>query len=179
MGLLLTLLLGIFIIIGAIIVFITKNNDKFIEFSISLACGVILMLITTHLLPEAYEKALKETNLPIAEKFLTIFSFYKQLLISKGYEKYTNYLYTSAQGYYSSDPYAPFFVRKACRNFQKCFELLKKYFIVETKNINYYNIYNQKIVESNFLKIPDSSLSSSDISAEFFNSSESSNKAAA
>lgn len=55
MGLLLTLLLGLFIVLGAIIVFITKNNDKFIEFSISLACGVILMLITTHLLPEAYE----------------------------------------------------------------------------------------------------------------------------
>lgn len=55
MGLLLTLLLGLFIIVGAIIVFITKNNDKFIEFSISLAFGVIAMLIFTHLLPEAYE----------------------------------------------------------------------------------------------------------------------------
>lgn len=55
MGLLLTLLLGLFIILGASIVFITKNNDKFIQFSISLAFGVILMLILTDLIPEAYE----------------------------------------------------------------------------------------------------------------------------
>lgn len=55
MGLLLTLLLGLFIILGAIIVFATNNNDKFIEFSISLATGVITMLILTDLLPEAYE----------------------------------------------------------------------------------------------------------------------------
>ena len=55
MGLLLTLVLGIFIIIGALIVFLVKNNDRFIEFSISLAFGVIVMLIFTDLLPEAYE----------------------------------------------------------------------------------------------------------------------------
>lgn len=55
MGLLLTLLLGVFIIVGALIVFITKNNNRFINFSISLAFGVILMLIITDLIPEAYE----------------------------------------------------------------------------------------------------------------------------
>lgn len=55
MGLLLTLVLGIFILIGALIVFITKNNDKFVEFSISLAFGVIVMLIFIDLIPEAYE----------------------------------------------------------------------------------------------------------------------------
>lgn len=55
MGLLLTLLLGLFIIIGAIVVFVTKNNDKFVQFSISLAFGVIAMLIGGHLLPEAFE----------------------------------------------------------------------------------------------------------------------------
>lgn len=55
MGLLLTLILGIFIILGAVIVFITKNNDKFVEFSISLAFGVMIMLITLDLIPEAYE----------------------------------------------------------------------------------------------------------------------------
>lgn len=55
MGLLLTLLLGLFIIIGAVIVFVTKNNDKFIQFSISLAFSVMLMLIAIDLLPEAYE----------------------------------------------------------------------------------------------------------------------------
>ncbi len=55
MGLLVTLALGFFILLGAGIVFLMKNNDKFIQFSISLAFGVILMLITIDLLPEAYE----------------------------------------------------------------------------------------------------------------------------
>jgi len=55
MGLWLTLLLGIFIILGALIVFYTDNSDKFIEFSISLATGVILMLITVDLIPEMLE----------------------------------------------------------------------------------------------------------------------------
>lgn len=55
MGLLLTLILGIFIILGAVIVFLTKNNDKFVQFSISLAFGVMIMLIALDLLPEAYE----------------------------------------------------------------------------------------------------------------------------
>lgn len=55
MGLLLTLALGLFIILGALIVFLTKNNDKFVQFSISLAFGVMLMLIALDLFPEAYE----------------------------------------------------------------------------------------------------------------------------
>ena len=55
MALLLTLILGIFIIIGAVIVFLTKNNDRFVEFSISLAFGVMGMLIFIDLLPEAFE----------------------------------------------------------------------------------------------------------------------------
>jgi len=55
MGLLFTLVLGIFIIIGAVIVFLTKNNDKFVQFSISLAFGVMAMLVVLDLLPEAYE----------------------------------------------------------------------------------------------------------------------------
>lgn len=55
MGLLLTLILGIFIIIGSIVVFLTKNNDKFVQFSISLAFGVMLMLISIDLIPEAFE----------------------------------------------------------------------------------------------------------------------------
>ena len=42
-GLLLTLLLGLFIVVGAFIVFLTKNNTKFIDFSIALAAGVIFM----------------------------------------------------------------------------------------------------------------------------------------
>lgn len=55
MGLLFTLLLGIFIVIGAIIVFLFKNNKKFTLFSISLAFGVMSMLVLIDLLPEAFE----------------------------------------------------------------------------------------------------------------------------
>ena len=55
MGLWFTFLLGFFIILGALIVFYTDNNDKFIEFSISLASGVILMLIAFDLVPEMIE----------------------------------------------------------------------------------------------------------------------------
>ena len=55
MGLLFTFILGIFIILGASIVFLTKNNDRFIDFSMSLAFGVMGMLILIDLLPEAYE----------------------------------------------------------------------------------------------------------------------------
>lgn len=55
MGLLFTLILGIFILLGALIVFLTKNNDRFVQFSISLAFGVMVMLIALDLLPEAYE----------------------------------------------------------------------------------------------------------------------------
>ncbi|MBE6146991.1 MAG: hypothetical protein E7168_01505 [Firmicutes bacterium] len=54
-GLFLTLLLGLFIILGALIVFLTKNNDKFIEFSISLATSVIFMLILMDIIPETIE----------------------------------------------------------------------------------------------------------------------------
>ncbi len=52
MGLLITLILGIFVIVGAIITFVSNNNDKFVNFSISLAFSVMVMLIIVDLLPE-------------------------------------------------------------------------------------------------------------------------------
>lgn len=55
MGLWLTFLLGIFIILGALVVFYMKNNEKFITFAISLASSVIMMLILTDLIPEVME----------------------------------------------------------------------------------------------------------------------------
>lgn len=54
-GLVLTLLLGLFIMIGALIVFVFKNNEKFIEFSIAMAFSVILMLVVFDIIPESYE----------------------------------------------------------------------------------------------------------------------------
>lgn len=54
-GLFATLILGLFIIVGALVVFLWKDSDKFVEFSLSLAFGVMTMLIFIDLLPEAYE----------------------------------------------------------------------------------------------------------------------------
>lgn len=55
MGLWLTLVLGIFILLGAFVVFYTKNSEKFVTFAVALASSVILMLIVVHLLPEVLE----------------------------------------------------------------------------------------------------------------------------
>lgn len=54
-GLILTLVLGLFIIAGGVIVFLSKNSDKFIEFSLSMAFGVIGMLLIFDLFPETWE----------------------------------------------------------------------------------------------------------------------------
>ena len=51
-GLGLTLLAGIFILIGSFIVFYSKNSNKFIHFSISIAFGVMLSLVVFELIPE-------------------------------------------------------------------------------------------------------------------------------
>ena len=55
MGLLITLVLGLFIIVGAIITFVSKNNNKFVSFSISLAFSVMIMLMFVDLIPEVKE----------------------------------------------------------------------------------------------------------------------------
>ncbi len=54
-ALLLTLILGLFILLGTIIVFITKNNEKFVSFSLALAFGVMSSLSILELFPEAHE----------------------------------------------------------------------------------------------------------------------------
>ena len=41
MGLVLTLIVGLFILLGSIIIFVTKNNDNIVNFSISIAFSVI------------------------------------------------------------------------------------------------------------------------------------------
>lgn len=55
-GLLTTLLLGIFILIGALLSFLTTKKEKVVDFSIGLALGVIVMLILFDLLPEIIEQ---------------------------------------------------------------------------------------------------------------------------
>ncbi len=50
-----TLLLSLFMVVGAIIIFFTKNNEKFVTFSISFAASVMAMMILTDLWLESYE----------------------------------------------------------------------------------------------------------------------------
>lgn len=55
LGLLTTLLLGLFIIIGALIALIIKRKERVVDFSLGLAFSVIIMLILTDMLPEVIE----------------------------------------------------------------------------------------------------------------------------
>lgn len=55
LGLLTTLLLGLFIIIGALIAFLIKRKERVVDFSLGLAFSVIIMLIITDMLPEIIE----------------------------------------------------------------------------------------------------------------------------
>ena len=50
-----TLFLGVFIVIGAMISFMVQKKQKFLDFSLAFAFSVILMLLFTDLLPEASE----------------------------------------------------------------------------------------------------------------------------
>ena len=54
-GLTLTLLLGIYILIGAMFVLLSKNRKRFVEISICVAMGVMVMLILLDILPETLE----------------------------------------------------------------------------------------------------------------------------
>lgn len=54
-ALLLTLLVGLFILLGSFIGLNYKNNKKFTDFSICIAFGVIISLILFEILPETYE----------------------------------------------------------------------------------------------------------------------------
>lgn len=54
-GLLTTLLLGVFILIGALIALIVKKKEKVVDFSIGLALGIMVMLSILDLLPEIIE----------------------------------------------------------------------------------------------------------------------------
>ncbi|MBR6690367.1 MAG: ZIP family metal transporter [Bacilli bacterium] len=54
-ALVLTLLVGLFILLGSFIGLNYKNNKKFTDFSISIAFGVIISLIVFEILPETFE----------------------------------------------------------------------------------------------------------------------------
>lgn len=73
-ALFLTLALGLFILLGTLIVFITKNNEKFVSFSLALAFGVMTSLSLLELFPESYEH-LEETMKVWTIPILFIFVF--------------------------------------------------------------------------------------------------------
>lgn len=54
-GLFLTFVVGLFILMGTGIVFVTKNNERFVDFSLSMAFGVMGTLVITELIPESFE----------------------------------------------------------------------------------------------------------------------------
>lgn len=55
MGLIVTLILGIFILIGVLVIKITKNSKVVEQLSISIALGTMSTLVITELLPEVFE----------------------------------------------------------------------------------------------------------------------------
>lgn len=64
MKLFITLLVGLFTVVGSLLVFLSKNNKKFINFSICLAFGVMVTLGLLELLPESYELITGHINKP-------------------------------------------------------------------------------------------------------------------
>lgn len=81
LGLIITLLLGLFILAGAFIAFVIKKRDKVIDFSLGLAFGVIVMLIVTDLLPEIVEHL--EGKTIILGIIFTIVGFFISSLLDK------------------------------------------------------------------------------------------------
>lgn len=73
MGLIITLGLGLFIILGGLFVLGTKNNKKFIIFSLSFAFSVMIVLIATDLFPEALELFQEESDLLLSLCLMTVF----------------------------------------------------------------------------------------------------------
>lgn len=79
-ALLLTLGVGLFIVIGAIIVFVTNNNEKIINLSISMAFGVMIALVFSELIPEAFE-LMESNNKFLAVLTVVVFSFLGVLIL--------------------------------------------------------------------------------------------------
>lgn len=61
-ALLMTLLMGLFIPIGGLIGYFIKNNEKIMQFLISIAAGVIIPLVILEIMPEVFESFSTEFN---------------------------------------------------------------------------------------------------------------------
>ena len=64
MELLFTLLVGLFTVLGTVLILFTNNNKKIVDFSISMAFGVMIMLGLFELLPESYEIITEHIKVP-------------------------------------------------------------------------------------------------------------------
>lgn len=54
-GLLLSIVTGLFLLVGTFIVFKSKNSEKVVTFSVSIGLIVLILLSVFHLIPEAFE----------------------------------------------------------------------------------------------------------------------------
>lgn len=65
----------IFLLIGTIIVFKTKNSDKVMTFSVSLGFVVLILLGILHLIPDAYKIFTEKYTIKISIILLLVFTF--------------------------------------------------------------------------------------------------------
>ena len=80
-GLVLTLVLGFFIIIGAFLMHIFENKERFLVISLSMAFGVMASLIFLELLPESFEIFNEKYSSIISIAMILIFSIIGFLIL--------------------------------------------------------------------------------------------------
>ena len=80
-GLVLTLVLGFFIIIGAFLMHIFENKERFLVISLSMAFGVMVSLIFLELLPESFEIFNEKYSSIISIAMILIFSIIGFLIL--------------------------------------------------------------------------------------------------
>lgn len=73
MALLITLITGLFIFVGSLIILFIKNNKKIVDFSISIGFGVLFTLIILELIPETLE--LIQTKFTVIGSIFTVLIF--------------------------------------------------------------------------------------------------------
>ncbi len=81
-GLVTTLVLGIFILIGSLIAFLIKKKEKVVDFSIGLAFSVIVMLMITDLFPEIIE------DITMKKGFIFLIAILSGYLLLKGLDHF-------------------------------------------------------------------------------------------
>lgn len=80
-GLLLTLLLGSFILIGVYLVHLFKNKDKFLLISLSMAFGVMISLLFLEIVPEVIEIFIEKYNILNSVLLILLFTFIGFLIL--------------------------------------------------------------------------------------------------